>query len=79
MGRQRPQGPNVHLPSPLHQTHFFPRPLSEVPPEAQPDMGFVKDPAFWKRFSTAIHKSETADSFELGLQTPVSSIDMKNG
>ncbi len=49
----RPQRPRVQLPSsPLAQVHFT-RPLSQPPQE----MGLVRDPAFWKRFSTAVHQA----------------------
>jgi len=41
-------------------------------------MGLVRDPAFWKRFSTAVHRAEQGDA-ELGLKTPASSVDMKYG
>lgn len=41
-------------------------------------MGLVRDPAFWKRFSTAVHRAELGDT-EMGLRTPASSVDMKEG
>jgi len=71
---RRPQL-KVKRPSPLAQVHLT-RPISMLPPEEQPEMGLVRDPAFWKRFSTAVHRAETFDS-EKG--SPASSIDMKNG
>jgi hypothetical protein len=62
-----PQRPKVQLPSPLQQVHFT-RPLSHPPQE----MGLVRDPAFWKRFSTAVHQAD-GDS-EKGS---ASNVDMK--
>lgn len=73
MGHPRSQRPKVQRPSPLQQVHLT-RPLSQAPPE----MGLVRDPAFWKRFSTAVHIAEQ-DSAEMGLRTPASSVDMKYG
>lgn len=52
MGRSpRPQ--YSPQPSPLQQVQFT-RPLSQPPQE----MGLVRDPQFWKRFSTAVHMAE---------------------
>jgi hypothetical protein len=52
MGRPLRQ-PKVNGPSPLQQVQFT-RPLSQ----ATPEMGLVRDPQFWKRFSTAVHMAE---------------------
>ncbi|TVY75942.1 hypothetical protein LSUE1_G005637 [Lachnellula suecica] len=52
MGRP-PRQPRVNKPSPLQQVHLT-RPQSQ----AQPEMGLVRDPQFWKRFSTAVHMAE---------------------
>ncbi|KAH8603076.1 hypothetical protein B0O99DRAFT_498474 [Bisporella sp. PMI_857] len=71
----RPHHAKVHLPSPLQQVHLT-RPLSVAPSNHQPEMGLVRDPAFWKRFSTAVHRAETFDS-EKGAKSP-SSFNMKN-
>jgi len=68
----KPPPPKVQRPSPLQQVHST-RPLSE----ATPEMGLVRDPAFWKRFSTAVHRADT--DTEMGVRTPASSVDMKYG
>lgn len=41
-------------------------------------MGLVRDPAFWKRFSTAVHRSGEYDK-EAGLDSAASSVDVKLG
>ncbi|RDW67779.1 hypothetical protein BP6252_09175 [Coleophoma cylindrospora] len=51
MGRPRPQK-KAPRPSPLAQVQFT-RPIS-----ATPEMGLVRDPEFWKRFSAAAHQAE---------------------
>ncbi|PMD52170.1 uncharacterized protein K444DRAFT_621318 [Hyaloscypha bicolor E] len=69
MGRPRAHRPHVKRPSPLQQVHST-RPLSQAPePEAAPPaVGLVRDPHFWKRFSTAVHMSEVTGDVEQGLQ-----------
>ncbi|TVY58135.1 hypothetical protein LCER1_G001915 [Lachnellula cervina] len=42
----------VNRPSPLAQVSLT-RPVSQ-----NPEMGLVRDPAFWKRFSAAVHMAE---------------------
>jgi hypothetical protein len=59
-------------PSPLQQVHLT-RPLSH-----NPGHGLVRDPAFWKRFSTAVHSREDVN-LESGLKSAASSVDMKYG
>jgi len=77
MGR-RPQPPKEHRPSPLQQVELT-RPISVLPPsQVVPELGLVRDPAFWKRFTVAVHKAEETDS-EMGLKTPASSVDIKYG
>jgi len=49
----RSQKPHVAKPSPLAQVHLI-RPLSQLPPTS----GLVRDPQFWKRFSTAMHMAD---------------------
>jgi hypothetical protein len=66
MGRPpRSQKPHVQRPSPLQQVHLT-RPISHVPPTS----GLVRDPLFWKRFSTAVHMTEVpVDDEEKGAQS----------
>lgn len=68
---RRPQPRGAPRPSPLAQVQHT-RPLSTIPDvpsratsanpdsadEEQGDMGLVRDPYFWKRFSAAVHASE---------------------
>jgi len=42
----------VNRPSPLQQVSLT-RPVSQ-----NPELGLVRDPAFWKRFSAAVHMAE---------------------
>jgi len=75
MGRPLPK-PKVLRPSPLQQV--VTRPLSQFPlSQTAPEMGLVRDPAFWKRFSVAVHRAES--DIEMGLRTPASSVDIKYG
>jgi len=76
MGHPRSQRPKVQRPSPLQQVHHS-RPLSQAPLDHPPEISLVRDPAFWKRFSVAVHNAEEVDS-EKGL-SPASSIDTKYG
>ncbi|CAG8971677.1 hypothetical protein HYALB_00003145 [Hymenoscyphus albidus] len=65
MGRKpRSQRPHVPRPSPLQQVTLT-RPISTLEVD-QPsaDMGLVRDPEFWKRFSTAMHKAEEVEATE---------------
>ncbi|KAF7915776.1 uncharacterized protein EAE98_009347 [Botrytis deweyae] len=52
-GKPRNFGMKEHRPSPLKQ-EVSQRPISMQ----SPSMGLVRDPMFWKRFSTAVHMSE---------------------
>ncbi|QSZ31005.1 hypothetical protein DSL72_000566 [Monilinia vaccinii-corymbosi] len=52
-GKPRNFGIKEHRPSPLKQ-EVSQRPISMQ----SPSMGLVRDPMFWKRFSTAVHMSE---------------------
>ncbi|KAG9238356.1 hypothetical protein BJ875DRAFT_480465 [Amylocarpus encephaloides] len=55
----RSQRPRVNKPSPLQQ-EISGTPISNV--EASPvDLGVVRDPLFWKRFSVAMHDVEKGD------------------
>lgn len=65
-----PRRTKVQRPSPLQQVHST-RDLAQAPP----GYGLVRDPAFWKRFSTAVHISE----IETGLKSAASSVEMKYG
>lgn len=58
----RSQQPRVNKPSPLKQVHLT-RPLSYLPNlhPPRPEMGLVRDPMFWKRFSTAMHDAERGE------------------
>ncbi|KAB8302877.1 hypothetical protein EYC80_006204 [Monilinia laxa] len=52
-GKPRNFGMKEHRPSPLKQE------VSQRPVSMQsPSIGLVRDPMFWKRFSTAVHMSE---------------------
>ncbi|KAF7856880.1 hypothetical protein EAF04_009641 [Stromatinia cepivora] len=52
-GKPRNFGVREHRPSPLKQE------VSQRPVSMQShSMGLVRDPMFWKRFSTAVHMSE---------------------
>ncbi|TVY36077.1 hypothetical protein LOCC1_G007175 [Lachnellula occidentalis] len=52
MPRKPRQQTFVNRPSPLAQVSLT-RPLSQ-----NPELGLVRDPAFWKRFSAAVHMEE---------------------
>ncbi|RDL36875.1 uncharacterized protein BP5553_06227 [Venustampulla echinocandica] len=67
----RSQRPRVNKPSPLQQVHHT-RPVSQ----AQPEMGLVRDPMFWKRFSAAVHIAE--EGGESGNSSPTSSLGAKH-
>ncbi|KAL3424864.1 hypothetical protein PVAG01_04145 [Phlyctema vagabunda] len=59
MGKPRKQR-SQPKPSPLQQVHFT-RPLSLAPASSPPEMGLVRDPQFWKRFSVAAHQAEVKE------------------
>ncbi|KAE9381332.1 hypothetical protein N431DRAFT_424893 [Stipitochalara longipes BDJ] len=80
MGKPRAQRPHVKRPSPLQQVHST-RPLSQAaePEAAPPAVGLVRDPHFWKRFSTAVHKAEVTGDVEQGSQkSGKTSVDTKD-
>ncbi|KAF4627962.1 hypothetical protein G7Y89_g10189 [Cudoniella acicularis] len=54
----RSQRPRINKPSPLQQVHLT-RPLSTL--QLNSEMGLVRDPMFWKRFSTAVHQAEDVE------------------
>ncbi|PQE20962.1 hypothetical protein CJF30_00002290 [Rutstroemia sp. NJR-2017a BBW] len=65
-GKPRNFGAREHRPSPLKQ-EVSQRPISTLPPQS-PGLGLVRDPQFWKRFSTAVHMSEeNLKELEAGL------------
>ncbi|PQE19904.1 hypothetical protein CJF31_00006410 [Rutstroemia sp. NJR-2017a BVV2] len=65
-GKPRNFGVREHRPSPLKQ-EVSQRPISTLPPQS-PGLGLVRDPQFWKRFSTAVHMSEeNLKELEAGL------------
>lgn len=72
MPRPRPDKPRVQRPSPLKQVHDE-KSLAEIEP---PAAGLIRDPYFWKRFSTAVHMSELGD---VSVNSSASSIDLKYG
>ncbi|KAH6671313.1 hypothetical protein B0J14DRAFT_93090 [Halenospora varia] len=59
----RSQKPHIKKPSPLQQVHLT-RPISTV--SQNPEMGLVRDPNFWKRFSVAVHQAEDVELGESG-------------
>ncbi|RFU25662.1 hypothetical protein B7463_g10682, partial [Scytalidium lignicola] len=71
MPRPRRDQPRIQRPSPLKQVHD-PQSFADI---ERPPPGLVRDPHFWRRFSTAVHLSEQNGSIE----SPASSIDMKYG
>ncbi|KAM3086779.1 hypothetical protein ACMFMG_000902 [Clarireedia jacksonii] len=65
-GKPRNFGAREHRPSPLKQ-EVSQRPVSIITAQS-PGMGLVRDPQFWKRFSTAVHMSEeNLKELEAGL------------
>jgi len=70
MGRPRPQQPREHRPSPLKQeiSTTTIREMRLPSPRQDPSMGLVRDPQFWKRFSTAIHMADEEKDLETGTQ-----------
>ncbi|PMD39729.1 hypothetical protein L207DRAFT_583582 [Hyaloscypha variabilis F] len=72
MGKSRAHQPYVKRPSPLQQVHST-RPLSQLPEAnenqaAPPANDLVRDPQFWKRLSTAVHRAEVTKDVERGSQ-----------
>lgn len=53
--------------------------MAELPVESKPEMGVVQDPAFWKRFSAAVHRAETFDTLESGGSAGSGSVYLKEG
>jgi len=72
VGNKHALQPRIHRPSPLQQVAHT-RPLSQAPPTP----GAVRDSLFWKRFSTAVHQTESSKDEEAGTQSSSRSFDAK--
>lgn len=69
MSDQKP--PKQLGPSPLQQVH-----LTAELAKTVPSLGQAPDAVFWRRFSTAVHLSESAD-LEKGRRSASGDVDVK--
>jgi hypothetical protein len=71
-GNKRALQPRIQRPSPLQQVAHT-RPLSQAPPTPEVET----DSQLWKRFSKAVHQTESIKDEEAEAQSSSSSFDAK--